>query len=309
MPSKLEQQMAEQVARRGGPAAGGAGLGGTVLGTMGREAGAAEMLKLSQLVRSRFQSRGKRDEVYLENLVESIRAEGLLDPIIVRPLPAGTEIAECYTITPPDPALPLYELVAGHHRVDAFGILGRDEIRGFVRHLSDAEAARALTSENTIRKGLGDWELYKHLVMLRKENAVASNVEAARVLNKNRTIVQMLDGFGELPQAVQDLLDDHPNLIGYNLAHKLKSYCPRHANLVFDALVLLSQEKLTQASVPAWIEDKANPRARKPRKDMELGNGVRLVVTSDGARVSGNLDYDRLHKLIETHLSELLVAA
>lgn len=308
MPSKLEREMADQVARRGGPTAGGAGLGGTVLGTMSREAGEAEMLKLSQLVRSRFQSRGKRDEVYMENLVESIQAEGLLDPIIVRPLPAGIEVAGCYTITPPDPTLPRYELVAGHHRADAFAILGRDEIRGFVRQLSDAEAARALTSENTIRKGLGDWELYKHLVMLRKENAVASNAEAARVLNKNRTIVQMLDGFADLPQAVHDLLDDHPDLIGYNLAHKLKPYCPQYSPLVFDALVLLSKGRLTQASVPAWIEDKAHPRAKKPRKDLELGNGVRLVVTSEGARVSGNLDYDRLHKLIESNLADLLVA-
>lgn len=306
MPSKLEQQMAEQVARRAIPATSGADVGGTILGTMKREAGTSEMLKLRQLVRSRFQQRGKRDEIYMENLVENIRSEGLLDPIIVRPLPAGTDIAGCYTITPPDPALPLYELVAGHHRVDAFAILGREEIPGFIRHLSDTEAARALTSENTNRKGLSDWELYKHLGMLRKENAVASNVEAARVLNINRTIVQLLDGFAVLPQAVHDLLDDHPDLIGYNLAHKLKAHCPQHAPLVFDALVLLSQGKLTQAGVPEWIEKKVNPRQAKPRKDIELGNGVRLVVTPDGARLSGNIDFEKLHKLVEDNLPHLL---
>lgn len=306
MPSKLEREMADQVARRGVPVASGADLGGTVLGTMIREAGGAEVLKLSQLVRSRFQSRGKRDEDYMENLVESIRVEGLLDPIIVRPLPAGTDIAGCYTITPPDPDLPLYELVAGHHRVDAFAILGRDKIPGYIRHLSDAEAARALTSENTIRKGLGDWELYKHLVMLRKENAISSNAEAARVLNINRTIVQLLDGFAVLPQSVHDLLDDHPGLIGYNLAHKLKPYCPQHATLVFDALCLVAKDKLTQAAVPGWIEDKTNPRRKKPSKDIELGGGVRLVLTEDGARVSGNLDYDALHRLVEDNLALLL---
>jgi ParB family chromosome partitioning protein len=305
MSSKLEKQMADAVSRRRPPEANQADVASTIIGRMVQEGAAPAMLQLTQLVASPYQRRGRIDDAYVENLVESIREEGLFDPILVRPLPPEPVPAGCYTVTPP---LPRYEIVAGHHRVAAFGILGRVEIPGFVRHMTNAEAARALTSENTTRKDLTDWELYKHMVMLRKEGAVPNNTQMARVLNVNRTVVQLLDGFAALPQSAHDLLDDHPGLIGYHLAHKLKSYCPQHETLVFDALCLLARGKLTQAGVPAWVDEKANPRAKKYRKDFALAGGVRVVVTEDGARVTGNLDYERLQRLVEEHLPELLKA-
>jgi ParB family chromosome partitioning protein len=308
MASKLEQQMAANAGTRRKPEHIDDDVSGTIFGKMGRETDAPVSLPLSQILRSRFQRRGKRDQDYMENLVESVRMEGLLDPIIVRPLPAGTKIDECYFITPPDPDLPLFELVAGDHRVEAFHILGRPEIPAFIRHLSDAEAARALTSENTTRKDMGDWELYQHAVMLRGAGAVSNNSDLARVLNVHRTVIPLLEGFAALPQSAHDLLHDHPGLIGYNLAHKLKAYCPQHATWVFDALVLVSKGKLNQGAVPEWIEKKVNPRQTRPRKDLELGHGVRLIVSADGARVSGNIDYDALHKLVEENLPRLLKA-
>jgi ParB family chromosome partitioning protein len=277
-------------------------VAGTVFSKMGNETGAPIQLLLSQIVRSRFQSRGKRDEEYMENLVESIRVEGLLDPIIVRPLPIDAAEGGGHSVS----TLPLYELVAGHHRVDAFKILGRNQIPAAVRHFTDAEAACALTIENTTRKNLAHWELYKHMKMLYDIGAVTSQRTAARVLNVSRAVVQALEGFALMPQSVHDLLDDRPDLVGYHLADDVKSYCQEHGTLVFDALVLLSQGKLTQAAVPAWIEEKVNPREKKPRKDIELGHGVRLIVNSTGARVSGQIDYDALHQLIEANLPKLL---
>jgi ParB family chromosome partitioning protein len=274
----------------------------TLLGQAGRESVAPVLLKLTQLVRSPFQSRGKRDEDYMENLVESIRTEGLLDPIIVRPLPAPADAEGGHTMSS---SPPMYELVAGHHRADAFGILSRPEIPAFIRHLTDAEAARALTSENTTRKGLGDWELYKHMKMLYSVGAVDSQRNVARVLNISRAAVQSLESFALLPQASGELLDDHPDLVGYNLAGKLKLYLPEHQLHVFDALVLLSKGKLTQASVPAWIEAKVNPQLKKQRKEFTLAGGARLIVTPDGARLSGNLNYERLQKLIEENIHTL----
>lgn len=268
----------------------------TTLGRAAQESSAPQLLLLTQLVSSPYQSRGKQDETYLENLADSISVEGLLDPIIVRPLP---EVEGCYTVTPP---WPRYELVAGHHRVAAFQILGRTEIPAFVRHLTDAEAARALTSENTVRKTLGEWELYKHMVMLRETGAVPNNTQMARVLNMSRTAVQFLDSFALLPEAVHDLLDDQPDLVGYHLAKNLKPYLPQHGTTVFDALCLLAEGKLSQAAVPAWVADKVNKPTKKPRKEIEMDGGVRLVVTPDGARLSGNLDYDRLEKLIKENL-------
>jgi ParB family chromosome partitioning protein len=288
----------------------------TILGRAGQESSAPILLQLEQLVRSPFQSRGKRDEDYMENLVESIRAEGLLDPIIVRPLPAQALEEGCHTMTPP---LPLFELVAGHHRVDAFRILGRSEIPAFVRYLTDTEAARALTSENTTRKGLSDWELYKHMAMLKTTGAVPNNTQMARVLNISRTTVQALDSFGALPPAAQQLLDDRPTLIGYNLARNLRPYCEKHSMIVFDALVRLAErarlneeqeedeQALSQSAVVGWIEKQINPKARTERREYDLAGGARLIVTPEGARLSGNFDYERLHKLLEENIHTLTV--
>jgi ParB family chromosome partitioning protein len=299
MSSKLEKQLAEAASRRAPPAAGRSDVASTIFGSMGNEVAPPQLLPLDAIAPSRYQRRGKVDEAYMEVLVESVREDTLHDPVIVRPLPPGTE-GGCDKITP------RFELVAGHHRVEAFRRLGRPEIPAFVRNLSDIEAARALTSENTTRKNLGDWELYKHMQMLREAGAVKSNIDLARLLNIDRTIIQHLDTFGALPQSVHQLLDDHPGLVGYNLAKKLKPYCPQHELAVFDALCLLAKELLTQGGVPRWIEDQVNPRAKKPSKDIELGGGVRLVLTGDGARVSGNINYDALHRLVEDNLALLL---
>jgi ParB family chromosome partitioning protein len=301
--SKLAQQMGEAVHTRRPREQTQSGVAATMLGAMTHEVAAPQMLSVQAIVASPYQRRGRVDETYMETLVESIRDEGLHDPIIVRPLPPAPPREEgCDLITPP----PKYELVAGHHRLEAFRRLGRTEIPAFVRHLADIEAARALTSENTNRKNLSHWETYKHMLMLREAGAVRSNADLGRLLNVDRTIIQHIDTFGALPQAAQELLDDHPELVGYNLAKKLKHYCPEHQMIVFDGLVLLSKGKLNQSSVLAWIEEKANPREKKPRKDLELGGGVRLVITSDGARVSGAIDYDALHKLIEANLPQLM---
>lgn len=304
MPSKLEKELMAGAADRRKPEQTDALVAGTIFGQMGRDTAPPQMLSLHRIAVSPYQSRGRANQTYIEELAESIRQEGLHDPIIVRPLPPPVAQAGCDTITPP-----AYELVAGHNRLQAYAHLGWLEIPAFVRPMSDVEAARALTTENTYHKDLDDWELYKHAQMLRAAGAVRSNTELARLLRVDRTVIPALDGFGELPQAAQQLLDDHPHLVGYNLVKKLKPYCAQHGMLVFDALVLLSQEKLSQAAVPAWVDEKANPRPKKPRKDLELGHGVRLVVGADGARLSGNLDYDRLHKLIQANLADLLVAA
>lgn len=299
-PSKQEQELMAGAANRRPREQIDADVASTIFGKMGQETVPPQMLPLEAIVASRYQRRGRVDEAYMENLADGIREEGLHDPVIVRPLPAGPAGEGCYSITP------RFELVAGHHRVEAFRRLGRSAIPAFVRTLSDTEAARALTSENTNRKNLVHWELFKHMQMLREAGAVRNNTELARLLNIDRTAIPQLDAFGLLPEAAQQLLDEHPDLVGYNLAHKLKPYLPAHAMIVFDALCLLAKGRLIQAGVPPWIEEQVRPRPKSWRREVDFAGGVRLLVTADGARLTGNIDYDRLQQLLEEHLPQLL---
>ncbi|WP_160172305.1 ParB/RepB/Spo0J family partition protein [Cupriavidus sp. SK-3] len=96
---------------------------------------------------SPYRCRLGNDEAHIEKLMASISEIGLVTPIVVRRM----------TIT--DTRAPLeqtsdnttFELVAGHYRTEAFRRMGRATIPGIVRSLSDAEAARALTVDNTLK--------------------------------------------------------------------------------------------------------------------------------------------------------------
>lgn len=298
--SKLDEQLRAGVRARRRPEDITAAVATTIIGRMGDEVAKPELMRLDEIAPSRYQSRGAVDAEYLEVLTDSIGAEGLLNPVVVRPLPSGDG---CYSITPPR-----YELVAGHHRLLAFARLGRAEIPAIVRHLSDAEAARQLTTDNSTRKNLVDWELYKHMVMLREAKATKNNTDLARVLNVSRTVVQFLDGFGLLPPACTALLDANPRLVGYNLAQALRPYCTEQPERVIEALQLLAADRLTQSTVPGWIERKIAPRQPAGyRTEVRFAGGAKLVVTRDGAKISGNIDYAKLQALVEANLAQLIV--
>lgn len=273
----------------------------TVLGEAAAQVQAPQMIPLTQLVTSEYQPR-KINREHVNQLAESIgkNAEGLLTPIIVRPLPAGAD------------GQPRYEIIAGHHRVAAVEQLGNDRIPAVVKPLSNLEAAAALTAENMVRKDLADYELYKTIVMLRKLEEHISDSKLARLLGFARTKIRGLGDFADLPEAAHLILEKRPDLIGYNLMAKLAPYCKSHPMFVLEAIEKLeSGEVKDQAGVPGWIERKiakeAGDAARSPRERIwkEGGKAIRLTWTDTSAKLSGDLDYDKVHQLIEANLANL----
>lgn len=99
-----------------------------------------------------FQPRGMMEPAQLEELAESIRTQGLLQPIVVRPKP-GQEGR--------------YEIVAGERRWRASGLAGLHEIPAVVREMTDSEAAVIALVENLQRENLNaldEAEGYQRLV-------------------------------------------------------------------------------------------------------------------------------------------------
>ncbi|MGE0223234.1 MAG: ParB/RepB/Spo0J family partition protein [Acetobacteraceae bacterium] len=86
-----------------------------------------------------FQPRGMIEQSQLEELAESIRAQGLLQPIVVRPNPKDPE---------------RYEIVAGERRWRAAGLAGLHDIPAVIRNLTDSEAAIVALVENLQRENL-----------------------------------------------------------------------------------------------------------------------------------------------------------
>lgn len=277
----------------------------------------AALINIDSIRPSPFQSRADVDETHIENLMAAISEEGLLSPVVVRPIAevltvntqgrsdADTEPTKVLTVNTPDP---VYELIAGHNRVEAMRRLGRTTISATIRHMSDAEAARALTSENTTHRQLADWELYKHIKMLRAVNAVKNNGDLARLLNFSRTKVQLLEAYASLPVQAAAILDKQPDLIGYRLAHELREFSASHPEIVVKAIEHVAEGKLKQAGVAGWIQRKVVKPPVPYRKEVAIKDEkrtVKLVMTNDEARVTGDIDFDKLHALIEKNLDAL----
>lgn len=134
-----------------------------------------------------FQPRQQFDDTELEELASSIRANGLLQPIVVRA--KGAE----------------YELVAGERRLRAAQRAGLQEIPAIVRQVGDHEALELALIENLQRSDLNPIEEARAYERLRHEFGLTQEQIAARVGKHRSTIANALRLL-RLPQDLQDEL-------------------------------------------------------------------------------------------------------
>jgi ParB family chromosome partitioning protein len=152
------------------------------------ESGIAE-IALDQIVRGRYQPRRIFTEESLIELAASIRAQGLMQPIVVRPRPQGG-----------------YELIAGERRWRAARIAGLDQIPAIVREVADDRASAMALIENIQRENLNPLEEALALQRLRDEFALTQQ-QVADAVGKSRVAVTNLLRLLNLPPAVRELLD------------------------------------------------------------------------------------------------------
>ncbi|MES2889391.1 MAG: ParB/RepB/Spo0J family partition protein, partial [Pseudomonadota bacterium] len=103
-------------------------------------------LKLSQLQPGKYQPRTRMDEGSLYELAESIKAQGIMQPILVRPV--GKTSSGQTT----------YEIIAGERRTRAAKLAGLDEVPVLVKEVPDEAAAAMALIENIQREDLNPLE-------------------------------------------------------------------------------------------------------------------------------------------------------
>ena len=130
----------------------------------------------------------------LEELAASIKAKGVIQPIIVRPLPAGA------------PGTARYEIVAGERRWQAAKLAGLSDIPVIVRELSDKEAAAVALIENIQREELTAAEEARSLKRLTLEFSL-THQEVADSVGRSRAAVSNLIRLLDLPESVVALID------------------------------------------------------------------------------------------------------
>ena len=103
-----------------------------------------ENLKLEQIQPSALNPRKVYDEAALQELADSIKTQGLLNPITVRPVPDVVN-RNCEQ---------LYEIICGERRWRAMGLLKEKEIAVIIRELNDDEAFEVMITENLQRQDI-----------------------------------------------------------------------------------------------------------------------------------------------------------
>jgi ParB/RepB/Spo0J family partition protein len=137
-------------------------------------------LKRSAIVRSKTNPRTHFDEAYIKELATSIKEHGILQPILVRPLPAS-RLQETFEDTPKGAPRPTHEIVCGECRWRACGLAGADDMPVLVRHLDDIQVLQVQLVENLKRKDLHPLEEAEGFERLMKDHGMSVEDIAAKV--------------------------------------------------------------------------------------------------------------------------------
>ncbi len=167
----------------------GRGLAAILPETEADDAGELRELPVSLIKPNPSQPRTNFDEEALKALAASIEASGVVQPLLVRPLPDGS-----------------YELVAGERRWRAAQQAGIDKVPAVVRDQAEAERLQAALIENMVREDLNPVEEAKACAALVEELGLTKE-ELARRVGRSRPAVSNLIRLLELPDEALVLLE------------------------------------------------------------------------------------------------------
>jgi ParB family chromosome partitioning protein len=165
-------------------------LGGNATRPRGEQQEELSQLAVGSLRPGKYQPRTRMDEAALAELADSIRARGVIQPIVVRPV--GTN---------------QYEILAGERRWRAARIAGLERVPALVREVADDAALGIGLIENIQREDLNPLEEANGLKRLIEEFRL-THEEVAQAIGRSRAGVTNLLRLLELAPAVQEMLQD-----------------------------------------------------------------------------------------------------
>ncbi len=148
----------------------------------------AGSLRLDQLKPGKYQPRTHMDEGSLYELAQSIKSQGVMQPILVRPLGGGQ-----------------YEVIAGERRLRAAEIAGLSEVPVLVKDVPDENAAVMALIENIQREDLNPLEEAQGLKRLTDEFGL-THEQAAQSVGRSRSAASNLLRLLQLTAPVQQML-------------------------------------------------------------------------------------------------------
>ncbi len=244
-------------------------LGPTVQDPPPAEPGLPTTLPLAEMVAGQYQPRTRMDEGALYELAESIRAQGIMQPILVRRLADGANQGK-------------YEIIAGERRFRAAKLAGLDVVPVLVRDVPNEAAAAMALIENIQREDLNPLEEAQGLQRLVKEFG-HTHEQAAQAVGRSRSAASNLLRLLNLAEPVQTMLMAGDLDMGH-------------------ARALLGLDKATQITAANQIAAKTMSVREAESLVKKLGAEFNLVSSKPKKEKSRDL------KRVEEELSDLLTA-
>ena len=226
-------------------------------------------LLLTDMMPGAYQPRSRMDEGALYELAESIKAQGIMQPILVRRVAQGSNAGK-------------YEIIAGERRYRAAKLAGLDSVPVLVRDVPDEAAAAMSLIENIQREDLNPLEEAHGLQRLVKEFGL-THEEAAQAVGRSRSAASNLLRLLNLADPVQTMLMAGDLDMGH-------------------ARALLALERASQITAANQISAKKLSVREAERLVKKLGAEFNLVSPKPKKEKSRDL------RRVEEELSDLLTA-
>jgi ParB family transcriptional regulator, chromosome partitioning protein len=224
-----------------------------------RDDGEPSVLKLSALQPGRYQPRTRMDEGSLYELAESIKSQGIMQPVLVRPLG--------------DAGSGRYEIIAGERRFRAAKLAGLDEVPVLVKAVADEAAAVMALIENIQREDLNPLEEAQGLKRLVDEFQL-THEQAAQAVGRSRSAASNLLRLLNLTQPVQQMLMAGDIEMGHAralLALDAAQQILSASEVSAKKLSVRDTEKLVARSLGATPANGSTPSPRaKPEKSRDI---------------------------------------
>jgi ParB family chromosome partitioning protein len=236
----------------------------------------AEGLKnipVEHLQRGQYQPRVDMRQDSLEELAESIKAQGIVQPIVARPISKKG-------------GSPRYEIVAGERRWRAAQMAGLAEIPAVVRDIPDEAAIAMALIENIQREDLNPLEEARALDRLIREFDL-THAEAAKAVGRSRASVSNLLRLQDLTEKVKPLLEDRQIEMGHARALLALS----NAAQQFDAARQVIKKGLSVRETEKLVKNllyggKSKPASKTPAQNADIRRLEIEVSEKLGAKVS-----------------------
>ncbi len=259
-------------------------IGSPLQGTSAQGAG-VQPLSVECLEPSPFQPRARPDQAALDELTQSIRERGILQPLLARAHPTAAE---------------RFQIIAGERRWRAAREAGLRDVPVLVRSLSDAEAMAASLVENLQRLDLNPIEEAEGYQRLIREFGQTQDA-LAQTIGKSRSHVANTLRLLQLPDAVQ--IEVRNGALSAGHARALLGH-PDPAkvalNVIARGLSVRQTEALPTQPAPPHVADRAelaDANTRDIERQLTERLGLRVRVTFDGKNGTVRIHYRGLEQL------------